>query len=134
MREVIESIVGKDLTSSLNRIVRELNKLDVDEKEVYRTIKGFNDVSILCMYLLSINLKNNLSYYIKRAYQKKMEDRIIDFKNSKNPLKYLKNLEKIDVINLAYSLDLYNLSDPEIKKLSDDNKYYYKILNNYINA
>ena len=134
MREVIENIVGKDLTSSLNRIVRELNKLDVDEKEVYRTIKGFNDVSILCMYLLSINLKNNLSYYIKRAYQKKMEDRIIDFKNSKNPLKYLKNLEKIDVINLAYSLDLYNLSEPEIKKLSEDNKYYYKILNNYINT
>ena len=84
------------------------------------------------MYLLAIDYKNNIPYYIKKAYQRKMEDRIKSFKSSDDPDKYLKKLEKIDIINLAYSLDLYNLSEPEIRKLSERDKFYYNILNMYI--
>lgn len=133
MQEVIESIIGKEMTKSLMGIIDELILIEADEKEVYKTLKGFNDVSLLSMYLLSLKKKSNLSYYIKKAYQKKLDDRVYDFKNSKDPIKFLKKLDRIDVINLAYSLDLYNLSDPEINKLSKSNKKYYKILNDYLN-
>lgn len=131
MREVIENIIGKDLTLSLVNVIKELDRIEADEKEVYRNIKGFNDISLLCMYLLSLDYKNNLPYYIKKSYQKKMDDRIKDFKDSENPYKYLKKLEKIDVINLAYSLGLYDLSDSEIKKLSEEDNTYYKIFTYY---
>ena len=133
MQEVIESIIGKEMTKSLMGIIDELDTIEADEKEVYKSLKGFNDVSLLSMYLLSLRKKSNLSYYIKKTYQKKLDDRVYDFKNAKDYNKFLKKLDRIDVINLAYSLDLYNLSDPEIKKLSTTNRKYYKILNDYLN-
>jgi hypothetical protein len=133
MQEVIESIIGKEMTKSLMNIIDELIALEADEKEVYKNLKGFNDVSLLSMYLLSLKKKNNLSYYIKKAYQKKLDDRVYDFKKTKDYNKFLKKLDRIDVINLAYSLDLYNLSDNEVKKLSKTNQKYYKILNDYLN-
>ena len=134
MQEVIESIIGKEMTKSLMGIIDELIVIEADEKEVYNSLKGFNDISLLSMYLLSLKKKSNLSYFIKKTYQKKLDERVYEFKKAKDYNKFLKNMDRIDVINLAYSLDLYNLSDPEIKKLSNSDKKYYKIFNDYINS
>lgn len=135
MREVVEGILGKELTCSLLRMIKEFRRLNYDNKEIYRNIKDLNDLSIMGLYLLATEDKDNIAFYIKKAYDKVLNNRVIKFRESVNldcAKQFLKRLNKTEVINLAYHMNLYDISNREYNKLSEHNKICYKILNDYI--
>ena len=135
MEETIVKLIGKDLTKGLERILKEFIRLNYDIDEIYRNIKGLNDISIMALYLLATKYKGNTAYYIKEAYDRLLDRRVEGFKKSvkeKNPAGFLCKLDKNSVINLAYYMNLYNISDITYEQLDNKNKKYYKILKDYI--
>ena len=135
MQDVVEGILGKDLTNSLLRMIKEFKRLNYDNKEIYRNIKELNDISIMGLYLLATENKDNMAFYIKKAYDKVLNNRVVKFRKSVNldcTEQFLKKLDKTEVINLAYHMNLYDISNREYEKLSEHNKKCYKILNDYI--
>ena len=135
MQEVVKGILGKDLTNSLLNMIKEFKRLKYDDKEIYRNIKDLNDLSIMGLYLLATENNDNMAFYIKKSYDRVLNNRVVKFRESINldcADEFLKKLNKTEVINLAYHMNLYDLSNREYNKLSEHNKYCYKILNDYI--
>ena len=135
MQEVVKGIIGKDLTNSFIKMLKEFKRLGYDDKEIYRNIKDLNDVSIMSLYLLATENNDNMAFYIKKSYDRVLNNRVVKFRESVNldcADNYLKKLSKTEIINLAYHMKLYDLSSREYNKLSEHNKLCYKILNNYI--
>ena len=135
MQEVVKGILGKDLTNSLLNMIKEFKRLKYDDKEIYRNIKDLNDLSIMGLYLLATENNDNMAFYIKKSYDRVLNNIVVKFRESINldcADEFLKKLNKTEVINLAYHMNLYDLSNREYNKLSEHNKYCYKILNDYI--
>ena len=135
MQEVVKGILGKDLTNSLLNMIKEFKRLKYDDNEIYRNIKDLNDLSIMGLYLLATENNDNMAFYIKKSYDRVLNNRVVKFRESINldcADEFLKKLNKTEVINLAYHMNLYDLSNREYNKLSEHNKYCYKILNDYI--
>ena len=90
---------------------------------------------IMCLYFLASENNDNMAFYIKKSYDRVLNNRVVKFRESINldcADEFLKKLNKTEVINLAYHMNLYDLSNREYNKLSEHNKYCYKILNDYI--
>ena len=135
MKEALDGILGKNLSRELERILKEFIRLNYKEDDIYRSIKGFDDISIMGLFLIATKYKNNMSYYIKKSYNKILNNRVSSFKKSvrnNNSEEFLKKLEKSSVINLAYHMNLYNLNMEEKEALGPTKLKYYKILNEYI--
>ena len=136
MREVVRGILGKELTNSLQKMLKEYKRLKYDDKEIYRNTKDLDDLSIMGLYLLATDDKDNMAFYIKKAYDKVLTTRVNKFRNAvkaNHAELFLHRLSKTEVVNLAYHMKLYDLNAKEYDKLSDHNKKCYKILNEYIN-
>ena len=137
MQEVVKGMIGKELTNSLLRMLRDFRKLKYDIEEIYRNVKDLNDISIMGLYLLATEKNDNLAFYIKKSYDMVLNNRVNRFKKSikdNSYIDYLNSLNKTEVINMAYYMNLYELNSKEYNKLSDKDKNCYKILNNYINS
>lgn len=135
MQDNINNLIGKDLTKSLKKMIRDFIKLKYDEEEIYRNIKNLNDISIMALYLLSTKYKNNISYYIEKSYERLLDNRVNSFKKSVKLKKYkdfLNKQDKTNIINMAYYMNLYKLTLSEINNLTPKEQKYYKILNDYI--
>ncbi len=137
MQEVVKGILGKELTNSLLRMLKEFKRLNYDDKEIYRNIKDLNDISIMGLYLIATESVDNYAFYVKKAYERVLNNRVERFRrsiNNGNVEVFLNSLNKTEIINLAYHMKLYDLSKREIEKLSTKDKKCYKILNDYIKA
>ena len=73
MQEVVKGMIGKELTNSLLRMLRDFRKLKYDIEEIYRNIKDLNDISIMGLYLLATEKNDNLAFYIKKSYERNMQ-------------------------------------------------------------
>ena len=137
MQEVVRGIIGRELTKSLLGMIKEFQKLKYDDEEIYRNVKKLDDLSIMSLYLLATDFKDNTAFYIKKSYDKVLKNRVKKFREAvilETGDVFLKKLSKTEVINLAYYMNLYELNSKEYNKLSDKDKNCYKILNNYINS
>ena len=64
-----------------------------------------------------------------------LNNRVNRFKKSikdNSYINYLNRLNKTEVINMAYYMNLYDLSKKDYSLLNSLDKMYYRILNNYI--
>ena len=87
------------------------------------------------LYLLATEKNDNLAFYIKKSYDMVLNNRVNRFKKSikdNNYINYLNSLNKTEVINMAYYMNLYDLSKKDYSLLNSLDKMYYRILNNYI--
>ena len=137
MKNTIVGMVGSELVSELERHLREYQEMDLNSDDIMDRIKGFNSLTVMCMYLLAIeDGYKDLSYRIKRAFEclniKQEEDfrKLVEINEED---KLLSKLDKIDLINLANRLDLYSLSQNEYYKLDETHRKYYDVLDSYIN-
>ena len=135
MQEIVKGMIGKELTNSLLRMLRDFRKLKYDIEEIYRNVKDLNDISIMGLYLLATEKNDNLAFYIKKSYDMVLNNRVNRFKKSikdNSYINYLNSLNKTEVINMAYYMNLYDLSKKDYSLLNTLDKMYYRILNNYI--
>ena len=82
MQEVVKGMLGKELTDSLLRMLRDFRKLKYDIEEIYRNVKDLNDISIMGLYLLATEKNDNLAFYIKKSYDMVLNNRVNRFKKS----------------------------------------------------
>ena len=70
MKNTIVGMVGIELVSELERHLREYQEMDLNSDDIMDRIKGFNSLTVMCMYLLAIeDGYKDLSYRIKRAFE-----------------------------------------------------------------
>ena len=136
MRDTIRSLVGNELVSELDRHIKEFELLDLDSDQIYNNIKEYNSLTIMCLYLLSLDSDNReISFRIKRAFEKRNLKQMDDFRRLVSlgeEDKLLSKLDKIDVINLAHRMNLYSIDKSEYNKLSEEDRKCCDILNKYI--
>lgn len=136
MLEFLTNFLGTDFVKELKNDILEYKSLNLEQDDILDNIKDYSDFIIMAMYLLAMDMKEyDVAYMIKRCSQKivmKRKEEFVEAVKEGKEEKFFKNINKVDVVNLAMAMNLYGLDKKEYNKLSKKDKMYYNVLNNYL--